>query len=127
METFLTQIEWIPVIISTIIAFVLGWVWYSPVLFVEKWQTGLPMPPKWKAPMWMPMTAQLGATLLLAVIFNLSHQDGHLGHAVLVVFTIMGFVKANGMYSGKTKMSLSIEVLYILAMALVMYAVNLIV
>lgn len=124
LENLMLAIEWGPVLISTLIAFIIGWAWYSQILFVRPWMNGLPKPPVWQAPMWMPMLAQLGATLFLAIIVNMSYQDGHVGHSVLVALTIMGFIKANGMYSGKNKMAISIEVLYILVMVLVMIGVN---
>ncbi len=79
---------------------------------------------KWHAPMWMPMTAQLGATLLSAIIVNVLYTTGQTALLVLVTLTLMGFIKANGMYSGKTKTTISIETLYILVMVLVMVATN---
>lgn len=124
MEAFLTQIEWMPVTVSFVLSFALGWVWYSPMMFVKKWQEGIGVP-VWRAPMWMPMLAQAGSTLLLAIIMNLATQDGHLFHAVLVGITVAGFVKANGFYSGKTMFAVSVEVGYVVAMAVVMIAVNL--
>lgn len=124
MEAFIAQIEWTPVLVSTVVAFMVGWAWYSPKLFVKPWMAGLPKPPVWQAPMWMPMSAQLGSTLFLAIIVNMSYQHGHIGHAVLVALTIMGFIKANGMYSGKNKMAISIEVLYILVMVVIMVLTN---
>lgn len=124
MDELLTTIEWVPVLVSTIIAFALGWLWYSPKMFYQKWQDGLPQPPKWRAPMWMPMFAQLGSTLFLAVIVNMSMQDGHVAHAVLVTLTIMGFIKASGMYSGKTRGAIMVETLYILVMLIIMILVN---
>lgn len=127
METFFSQIEWAPVLVSTIVAFMVGWAWYSPKLFYEKWQNGLPKPPVWHAPMWMPMFAQFGSTLFLAIIINFAMQAGYTTLIVLIVFTIAGFIKANGMYSGKTKMAISIEATYILVMSIIIYVTNLLV
>ena len=122
--TLFSQIEWVPVLVSMIVTFLIGWVWYSPVLFVKPWMNGLPSPMKWHAPMWMPMTAQLGATLLSAIIVNALYTTGQTALLVLVTLTPIGFIKANGMYSGKTKTTISIETLYILVMVLVMVATN---
>ena len=126
MEALLLQIEWLPVIASTIIAFMLGWLWYSPVLFLKPWLAGIPDPPKWQAPMWMPMSAQLGSTLFLAIIVQVLLGFGDIALLILVTFTIMGFIKANGMYGGKTKTAISVEVLYILMAVLVMVLTNVI-
>lgn len=124
MEQFLSQIEWTPVLVSFLLAYGLGWVWYSPILFYEKWRDGKGGEIV-QHPMWMPIVAQAGATFLFALIVNLSTADGHIGHAVLVALTIAGFIKANGLFGGKTKWAVSIEVLYIIAMAAIMISVNL--
>lgn len=123
METFLSMIEWGPVLVSTVLAFALGMAWYT-MLFQKQWLAGLPQPPVWRAPMWMPMSAQLGSTLLLAIIFNVASSEGHVGHAFLVAITVVGFIKANGMYSGHGRSAIVVDVLYILAMALIMVGVN---
>lgn len=123
METLLQTIEWTPVLVSFALAYVLGWVWYSPVMFYEKWMKGKGVSVV-EHPMWIPMAAQAGATLLFAIIVNLATADGDVGHAVLVALTIAGFIKANGLFQGKTKWAVSIETLYILAMAVIMIGVN---
>lgn len=126
MEAFLSQIEWVPVIISTIIAFMVGWLWYSPKLFVKPWLAGLPEPPKWQAPMWMPMVAQFTSTLFLAVLVNWTYRLGYTIELFLIVFTLIGFTKANGMYAGKSKSAIMVEVWHIFVMAVIMYVSNLI-
>lgn len=125
MEELLANITWTPVIVSFVLAFGLGWLWYSPVMFYEKWRSGKGGEMV-QHPLWMPMSAQLGSTFLLAIIINLATNDGHIGHAVLVGVTIAGFIKANGFYTGKTTSAISVEVGYIVAVLLVMLAVNMV-
>jgi hypothetical protein len=125
MEELLSNIEWVPVIVSFVLAYGLGWLWYSPTMFYEKWQAG-------KGgglvqhPMWMPMLAQGFSTFLLAVITNLATSDGHVGHAILVGVTIAGFIKANGLYSGKTRWAVGIEAGYVFVMVVLMVVVNMV-
>ena len=126
MEALISQIAWTPVVVSTVLAFGLGWLWYSPALFLKSWKAGLPYPPKWEAPMWMPMVAQLGATFILAILVSLSIKSGDVRNAAFIVIAIMGFTKANGLYAGKSMAAISVEVLYILAMGVLLAAVNLI-
>jgi hypothetical protein len=123
MEAFIAQIAWTPVLVSTVSAYLLGWAWYSPVMFYKKWMEG-------KGgnvvshPMWMPMSAQLGATFLLAIIVNIFMTYDNVIMSVLVGLTIAGFIKANGLYSGKSKWAISVETLYVLAMVVLMLVVN---
>lgn len=67
--------------------------------------------------MWIPMSAQAGSTLLLAILLNLAIGSGHLIQAVLMVFTVAGFIKASGFYCGKTMTAVSVEVGYIVTMS----------
>lgn len=123
MEELLNNIEWVTVAVSFILSFGLGWLWYSPAMFYEKWRAGKGGE-VWQPPMWMPMSAQAGSTLLLAIIVNLSAVHGEIGHGVLVGITIAGFIKANDFYSGKTMYATSVEVGYVVAMTIVMVLVN---
>lgn len=123
MEAFLSQIEWVPVLISFVLSFGLGWLWYSPIMFYEKWRAGMGAS-VWRAPMWMPMSAQAGSTLLLAIIVNLAMSHGEPLHAILVGITIAGFTKANGFFGGKTMFAVSVETGFVVAMTIIMLAVN---
>lgn len=125
MEELLQNITWVPVLVSFVLAFALGWLWYSPAMFYEKWRIGKGAEVV-QHPMWMPMMAQAGSTLLLAIITNLAANDGHVGHAVLVAITIAGFIKANGFYAGKTRFAIGVEVGYVIAMIAVMVVVNIV-
>lgn len=126
MEAFIAQIEWIPVLSSVIVTFILGWLWYSPALFLKPWLKGIPDPPKWQAPMWMPLSAHAGSLLFLAIVVQTLLKTGQVVLLVLVAFTVMGFIKSNGMYAGKNKIAISIEVLYILASVLLMVLLQLV-
>lgn len=37
MEEILTGVNWLAVIVGAVAAFLLGWLWYSPMLFGKKW------------------------------------------------------------------------------------------
>lgn len=41
LQTALSNINWLSVIVATIVAFILGSLWYSPVLFGKVWQKEL--------------------------------------------------------------------------------------
>lgn len=125
MQELLSNIEWVVVLVSFVLSFGLGWLWYSPVLFYEKWNAGKGGG-VWQAPMWMPMAAQMVSTLLLAIITNMASSDGHVGHAILVAIIIAGFIKANGLYSGKSRYAIGVEAGYIMAMIVLLVVVNMV-
>jgi hypothetical protein len=125
MQELLLNLEWGTVLVSFVLSFGLGWLWYSDKWFGVQWRAGKGGG-VWQAPLWMPMSAQAGSTLLLAIITNLAAADGHVGHAVLVAVTIAGFIKANGLYSGKSKYAVGVEAGFIMAMIAIMVAVNMV-
>lgn len=125
MEQLLSNIEWVPVLVSFLVAYGMGSYWYSNAGWGKKWREGKGVG-VWQAPLWMPMTAQAGATFLLAVIINLFSSEGHLTYSILTALTIAGFIKANGLFAGKTKYAITVEVTYVLVMVLLMVAVNMV-
>jgi hypothetical protein len=125
METLLQTIEWMPVLVSFLVTFVLGWIWYADIGFGKKWREGKGAEVV-QHPMWMPMSAQAGATLFFAIVINIFMVYDNVAMAILVALTIAGFIKSNGLFAGKTKWSISVDTLYILAMATVMIGVNMV-
>jgi len=41
MEEITTNVSWLAVIVGTVAAFLVGWLWYSEKLFGKKWAQGL--------------------------------------------------------------------------------------
>lgn len=37
METGIAKVNWLAVGIGTVAAFLVGWLWYSPILFIKGW------------------------------------------------------------------------------------------
>jgi len=40
MEELTANVSWLAVIVGAVLAFVAGWLWYSPILFGTKWAAG---------------------------------------------------------------------------------------
>ncbi|WP_419913263.1 DUF1761 domain-containing protein [Hoeflea sp.] len=41
MEEIASGVNWIAVVIGAVVSFLLGWLWYSPMLFGPKWAEGV--------------------------------------------------------------------------------------
>jgi Protein of unknown function (DUF1761) len=66
-------VNWLAVIIGTILSFILGWAWYSPLLFVKKWAEGINVKPNPDAKMPVSaMAVQLLGTFLLAWLVGIT-------------------------------------------------------
>lgn len=125
MEALLQNIEWTPTLVSFVAAFALGWLWYSPTLFVERWarESGLNLADK-SGSMMMAMIAQAVSTFLFAIVVNVAMMTEGVAYAVLIALVLAGFVKANGLFKKATMYVIRVESGYILAMAALMILVN---
>ncbi|MBP7119464.1 hypothetical protein KBA63_05280 [Candidatus Woesebacteria bacterium] len=123
MEQFLSTIELTPVLVSFVLAYGLGWYWYSDAGWGKRWREGKAAG-VWQAPMWMPMVSQAGATFFLALLINIFMVYENTFMSAFVTLTIAGFIKANGLFAGKTKYAITVETMYVIVMGLLMIAVN---
>ena len=101
----LTQdLNWLAVIVGAVAAFILGWLWYSPTMFGEKWAAGNGIEMGTAADMpWGAMTSQVIGLLLLSWFVGVMAASQALATATLgvVAFTVLGysggqFAKSNG-------------------------------
>ncbi len=124
MEAFISQIEWTPTVVSFVVAFGLGWVWYSDKLFGVKWREGVSFNSEDTSTMMPAMLSQAVGTFLLAVVIGATAANEDLIMAILVGLTISALVKANGFYSQKNRYAIMVESGYILVMVIAMICVH---
>ena len=73
MQEITANVNWLAVVVGAVLSFLLGWLWYSPALFWEKWAEGVGV--ELGAANAMPvgaMVAQVVAIFLLAWIFGVT-------------------------------------------------------
>tara|TARA_B100000508_G_scaffold80794_1_gene62785 strand:+ start:3479 stop:3856 length:378 start_codon:yes stop_codon:yes gene_type:complete len=122
MESLFSPIQWVPVLVSFLVAFGAGWYWYSDKLFGQVWRDGIGIDPEDQSTMKPAMIAQAIGTFLLAIVINVmaySVTDG-----VLVALTLAVIIKANGLFSQKSHTAIKVESGYILVMVALMMLVN---
>lgn len=119
------NVNWTAVIVGAVVSFILGWLWYSPKLFGTKWAAGVGIDINHSSsPMMMPMIAQAVGTFLLAWVIGITETTNSLATAVLIAVTIAVLIKANGLWSQKSRYAIMVESGYILAMVVVMILVH---
>ena len=121
MHEITAGIDWIAVGVGTVAAFMLGWAWYSPMLFGKKWAEGVGL--KLESAPAMPVAAmltQLIATFLLAWVVGVTAVQNALATVILVVATIVLIVVANGLFAKKSGYAIAVEGSFVAAMAAVM-------
>jgi hypothetical protein len=118
-------VNWLAVIIGTILSFILGWAWYSPMLFAKKWIEGVNVKPNPDAGMPVPaMIVQLIGTFLLAWLVGITATHNALATIILIVITIIALIVANGLFVSKSNYAISTEAGFVAAMAVVMIVVQ---
>ncbi|MES2436778.1 MAG: DUF1761 domain-containing protein [Patescibacteria group bacterium] len=121
MESLLTNINWLSVIIGAFIAFSLGSLWFSPKMFGNKWRAGMGTPAVPGRPLGLILLSQGLGTILFAWVLNLALVLS-LPFAILIVCMVAVFIKATSLFSGKSKYAIITDTTYVLAQAAIIIA-----
>ena len=123
MDEITANVDWIAVIVGAVLAFLLGWFWYSPMLFGKKWAegVGVELGSADKMPA-AAMLLQAAGTFLLAWVVGVTAASNALLPFILLVVTITVLVAAGGLFAKKSNYAIFTETGFILAMAVVMFA-----
>jgi hypothetical protein len=125
MEEVGANVNWLAVVVGAVLSFLLGWLWYSPMLFGKRWAEGVGV--ELGSASSMPvgaMAAQLVGTFLLAWLFGITAANDALLTIILVVLTIAAFVMAGGLFAKKSSYAVTVETTYIIAIGVVMFLVQ---
>ena len=124
MEELLMNMNWTATIVGAIAAFLVGWVWYSPMLFQKGWLEGVGVSPDDSSSMMHAMLAQAVGTFLLAWVIGVTATTNSLALAILIALTIATIIKANGLFCKKSHYAIMVESGFILVMVAVMIAAH---
>jgi hypothetical protein len=118
-------VNWLAVIVGFVLAWLLGWLWYSPKLFGTKWAAGKGVGLGSSSDMPVAaMVAQAIGTFLFAWVVGVTAKNEHLLTIILVILTIALLIMANGLFGKSSRYTIATEVGYVLAMAVVMIVVQ---
>lgn len=115
------NLNWLAVIVGTVVAFLVGWLWYSPKLFGTKWAEGSrvvlgnanEMP-------FVAMMAQVVALFLLAMVVGVTASTSALGTAILAILAVAAFVTSNGAFSKKSTYAVMVDAGFIVVAGVIM-------
>ena len=121
MEELTHNVNWLAVGIGAFVAYMLGWLWYSPKLFGAKWMVGVKV--EFTEGDAMPMAAmvvQAIGTFLLAWLIGITAAQEALLTALLIMLTIVSLLAGSGLYCQKSHAAIAIECSYLIAMVVIM-------
>ena len=123
MAEITANVNWIAVIVGFVLSWLLGWLWYSPKLFGTKWAAGkgVDLGTSSDMPVAAMITQAIG-TFLLSWIVGITAANDALLTVLLVVLTIMALLMSNGLFGKSTRYTITTEVGFVAAMAVIMIA-----
>ncbi len=125
MGEITANVNWLAVVIGGVLAFLLGWLWYSPKLFGTKWAegAGVELGSAGAMPVGA-MVAQAVGTFLLAWVVGVTAASSALFTFILIVLTIAALIFAAGKFARKSMYAVYTETGFVIAMAVVMFVVQ---
>jgi hypothetical protein len=115
------SVNWAAVIVGTIVAFLVGWLWYSPKLFGKGWAEGskVELGSADSMPM-MAMVAQFIALFLLALVVGITATTDALITAIVAILAAAAFVVSAGSFIKKSQYAIMVDGGYIIVAGIVM-------
>lgn len=125
MNELTSNVNWLAVIIGTIVSFIIGWLWYSPILFGKKWAegSGVELGTASSMPI-AAMVTQLVSTFFLALLVGVTAAQNALATIILIVLTIAGFVMSVGLFVKKSTFAILVDGGFIVIMGVVMIIIQ---
>lgn len=122
MEDF-TIINWLAVSVGTVVAFLAGWLWYSPRMFGVKWAegSGVPLGGDGSFPAFA-MGTQLLAVFMLALVVGMTETIQALLAAILIIVTVAIFAASFGGFNRKSGYAIAVDFFYIIVAGAIMIA-----
>ena len=122
MEVF-GLVNWLAVIVGAIAAFMVGYFWYSPMLFGKKWAEGSKVEMGTAAEMpVMAMATQLIGLFMMALVIGMTATTDDLLTAIVAILAITLMVFSMGAFIKKSNYALFTDAGYILVCGAVMIA-----
>ena len=111
----LSDVNWLAVGLGTVLAYGLGMIWFSPMLFGPAWSTGTHniQPPA--SPPITAMLVQLVGTILLALVVGLAAAANAFTLAIAAVLAAATLIAGMDLFSQKSVPATAIDAGYILA------------
>jgi hypothetical protein len=121
----LFSVSWLGVIVGAVVALVIGWAWYSPMLFGKQWAAGnnVELGSASNMPMGAMGTQALGMLLVAWTVAVLMASGIWVIALATIAFGVLQF--SGGLFVKKSTTVLWIDFGYLIAAVIVIYVVEL--
>jgi hypothetical protein len=118
------NVNWIAVVIGAVLAFGLGSVWFSPMMFGKSWSTGVKVSPDAPSGMALALLLQGLGTFGFAWVVGITAAADHLLTVILVAVTMALLQAGTAAFSQHGRGAVLAEAGYIIAIAVIMVLVH---
>lgn len=121
MNPFETEVSWVAVGVATVLCFVLGYLWYSPMMFGKSWAEGVgaDIGPDAKAPVGAMVTQLIGVFLLAWLVAISVEVEAWAATAMMVLMAALLVMSAN-MFAQHSDRSTLIQGAFVIVMGALM-------
>ncbi len=125
MAAEFSGMNWLAVIAGTIVAFLAGWLWYSPSVFGKGWAEGsrVELGSAQSMPV-LAMITQLLALFLLALVVGITATRDQLFTAIFAILALAAFGVSGGAFSRKSTYALMVDGSYAVLAGVIMIALQ---
>ncbi|WP_424982744.1 DUF1761 domain-containing protein [Maritalea sp. S77] len=125
MDEITTNISWVAIIVGAVLAFIAGWLWYSPILFGKKWAegSGVELNDASSMPMGA-MAAQIIGLIIVAWFVAAMAAQNLLLTTILAVISFTILQWSGNSFSGKSSYAKLVDAGYWLVSVIIMIAVQ---
>lgn len=114
-------LHWTAVLVGTVVAFFVGWLYFSPKMLGKTWAEGSRISPEPPETMpWMAMILQVVALFLLALVIGMTAQVNALFTAIVAILAGAGLVMAQDAFSQKSTAAVLIDGIYVVLAGAIM-------
>ena len=124
MEEITANVNWLAVVVGAVLAFALGWFWYSKMAFGPKWAAAHGVDVNDPAMPVEAMVAQAAGTFLLAWVVGVTAAGEALMTFILIILAIAVLVYAGNLFARKGGEVALIDAGYIVAMGVILFVVQ---
>ncbi|MGR3290573.1 MAG: DUF1761 domain-containing protein [Paracoccaceae bacterium] len=120
MESEFANLNWLAVIVGTVVSFLLGMIWFTPKMFGRAWTAGMN---DLKPPASLPIPAiilHLVGTFALALVIGITATQDMLITAILAILAVAILQSASGLFKQNSGKTVSIDAGYTIAMGAIM-------
>lgn len=124
MQELTTNVNWLAVVIGFVLAFGLGFLWYSPIMFGKAWAAGVGAKAEDKSNVPLAMVPQALGTFGFAWIVGITAAHDYLLTIILITVAFALLQAGTGKFSQHGRGAILAESGYTVAMAVIMILVH---